>query len=105
MRESRFGFRYSWSDLQPIRALSIVAFAVQFVGVVLGYLFPRSPYWFESVWFGGAIATFPGFLLGLLVQYRYRPGSISANKLMVQRLGVVAGLFTLVALAMLGFGR
>jgi hypothetical protein len=59
------------------------------------------------MWFGGAIATFPAYLLGLFVQARHRPGSLAANRVMVRRLGLIAALLSLVALAMplLGFGR
>jgi hypothetical protein len=104
MRESRFGFQYSWADLQPVRALAVTVVAAQFAGAVAGFLFPRFAHWFESLWFGGALATFPAFLLGLVVQATVKPGSLSANVVMVRRLGLVAALLSGFAVAMPIFG-
>jgi hypothetical protein len=105
MRESPFGFEYSWSDLQPVRALATTVFAAQVVGAVLGLLFASHSSWFLKLWFGGALATFPSFLLGLLIQARIKPGSISENGVMVRRLGLIAFLLSIIAVFMpqLGF--
>ena len=100
MKESQFGFEYSWSDLKPIRALATVVFGAQMIGATLGLLFPRFPHWFESMWFGGALATFPAFIFGLLVQARWKPGSLSEHKVMVRRLGRIAALLSVFAIAM-----
>jgi hypothetical protein len=107
MKESQFGFEYSWSDLQPIRGLAVTVFAAQALGATIGLLVPRFPHWFESLWFGAAIATFPAFLLGALIQARIKPGSLAENRVMVCRLGLIAALLTVFAVAMpvLGFGE
>ena len=107
MKESQFGFEYTWSDLKPVRWLAVIVVAAQVVGLAVGLAFPRFPNWFQSMWFGGALATFPAFLMGLFVQARQQPGSISANAVMVRRLGLIAALLSVFALAMpvLGFGR
>lgn len=107
MKESQFGFEYSWSDLRPIRALAVVVFGAQIIGAALGLMLPRFPRWFESMWFGGALATFPAFLIGLLVQARLKPGSLSEHKVMVRRLGLIAAFLTVFAIAMplFGFGQ
>lgn len=107
MRETPFGFEYSWSDLRPVRVLAVTVFVAQAIGAGLGFTFQRFPDWFESVWFGAALATFPAFIVGLAAQARVRPGSIGENATMVRRLGLIALLLSTVAVAMavLGLGR
>lgn len=105
MRESQFGFEYTWADLQPIRLLVLVVLAVQLVCMLLGLAYSPRSAWFLRLWFGGAVATFPAFVVGLLLQAWLRPGSIGQNKIMVRRLGLIAAILSLVALFMpeLGF--
>lgn len=107
MKETPFGFEYSWSDLKPVRVLAVTVVAAELVGAALGFTFQRFPDWFESVWFGAAVATFPAFLVGLAAQARVRPGSIAQNATMVRRLGLITLLLSVVALAMpvLGMGK
>ena len=45
---------------------------------------------FKSLWRGGAIASFPGFFLGAIVQAVLRPGSIQQNGGMFGFLGFMA---------------
>jgi hypothetical protein len=107
MKESQFGFEYTWEDLQPVRALALIVFGVQIAGGLAGLAFPQFPRWFESMWFGAAIATFPAFLVGLVVQSKLSPGSISENRTMVRRLGLIALFLSAFAIAMpfFGFGK
>jgi hypothetical protein len=109
MKEAQFGFEYTWADLEPIRALTVVVLAGQVAGAATGLLVPQFADWFKNLWFGGAIATLPAFLIGLVVQSRWRPGSLSEHKLMVRRLGLVAAALTVFAIAMpvlqLKFGK
>lgn len=107
MKETPFGFEYSWSDLKPVRVLAVTVLVAQVAGAALGFTFQRFPDWFESVWFGAALATFPAFLVGLVAQAGVRPGSIAENATMVRRLGLIALFLTFFAIAMpvLGFGK
>jgi hypothetical protein len=107
MKESQFGFQYSWSDLQPVRALAVIVVGAQIAGALAGLAFPHFPRWFESLWFGAAIATFPAFLVGMAVQSRLRPGSLTENRTMVRRLGLISLFLSAFALAMplFGFGQ
>jgi energy-converting hydrogenase Eha subunit A len=100
MRESPLGFEYTWADLQPIRALAITVFASQLVGAALGLGFAPHEHWFHRLWFGGAVATFPSFLVGLFIQARLQTGSVGENRVMVRRLGLIAAVLSLVALFM-----
>ena len=106
MKESQFGFEYSWADLQPIRALFVTVLVAQIIGAAAGLFLSDSESWFLRLWFGGAVATFPAFVLGLVVQTRARPGSISENRVIVRRLGLIALLLSIAAplMAKLGFG-
>jgi hypothetical protein len=60
MKESPFGFEYSWEDLQPIRPLVVTSLVVQSLGAALGLWFALLPSQFMNIWTGGAWATFPG---------------------------------------------
>jgi hypothetical protein len=97
MRESQLGFQYSWADLQPVRALAITVLVAQLAGALLGFFFAAQSSWFMRLWLGGALATFPAFLVGLAIQSRIRPGSIGENRVLVRRLGLIAFLLSVVA--------
>jgi hypothetical protein len=100
MQESPFGFHYTWTDLQPVRALAITVLVAQVIGAVFGLIFGQQSTWGEQIWCGGAIATFPAFLVGLVIQSRLRPGSIGQNLVMVRRMGLIALLFSIIAVFM-----
>ncbi len=74
MKDSQFGFQYSTEDQQPIR-----------------------PLFTTNVIAGGFSASFPGFLVGLLVQRRLDPAALQDNRVMVRRMGLIALLFSLLA--------
>lgn len=105
MKESPFGFEYSWSDLQPVRALAITVFGAQLAGAALGLLLAWHSSWFLKLWFGAAVATFPAFLLGLVIQSQLKPGSIGENRTLVRRIGIIALVLSVAAVFMpqLGF--
>ena len=107
MQDNHFGFSYTWADLAPIRGLVALVVAVQVVGLGVGVVFPRFPSLLDSAWFGGAITTLPAFIVGLLLQLKLNPSSISENKRMIWHLGLVASALFVFALAMpaLGFGE
>jgi hypothetical protein len=94
MRESAFGFSYSWSDLQPVRALAVTVLIAQIVGGAVGFAMARYPDWFDNLWAGGAIATLPGYVVGAAIQHHLKPGSLGENWTMVRRMGLIALLFT-----------
>jgi len=100
MKESPFGFEYSWDDLQPVRPLFVTVLVIQVVGALIGLSIGYFPGWFENLWIGGAIATFPGFLVGMPIQTHLRPAAIAENRVMVRRMGLVALLLTLAGFTM-----
>ena len=107
MRETEFGFRYTWADLAPIRGLVAFVFVVQLVGFAVGVFVHRYPSTFDSGWHGAAIATFPSFIVGLLLQLKLNRPSVTENKRMVWHMGLVAAALFAFALAMplLGFNE
>lgn len=100
MQESQFGFEYTWADLQPIRPLVLVVLVAQLVCMVIALVYAPHVEWFHRLWFGGAVATFPAFVVGLFVQSWLRPGSIGPNIVMVRRLGLIAAALSLTAMFM-----
>jgi hypothetical protein len=90
MKEFQFGFEYSWSDLQPIRPLVVTMFAAQVLGALLGLWAAVYPSWFANVYGGGALITFPSFLLGLLVQSQVDRTRMREHPVMVRRVGLIA---------------
>jgi hypothetical protein len=88
-------FEYSWEDLQAIRPLMVTSLVVQLLGAALGLWLAALPSRFMNIWTGGALATFPGFLMGMAIQVYLRPGSIGENHVMVRRRGFIALLLSL----------
>lgn len=104
MKEHPLAFEYSWTDLRPIRPVVVWVLVFQVVGAVAGLVLRPMPDGFASAWYGGALATLPGFLVGVLTQWRGHPGTLSANSLMVWRMAFVAFALTASAAAARYFG-
>jgi hypothetical protein len=80
--------------------IRVTVLIAQGLGAVIGLAIGYFTAWFENLWMGGAIATFPGFLMGLPVQVRARAEAIDENRVMVRRMGLVALVLTLAGIAM-----
>lgn len=104
MKEWPLGFEYSWADLKPIRTCVTLVLLFQMAGAVACLFTRPMPDWFLNAWYGGALATLPGFLVGLVIQRREQPGSLSANALMVWRLAFIAFVLSASAFAARYFG-
>jgi hypothetical protein len=98
MNQSTFGFEYSWDDLEPVRPLAVTLVIVQLLGSLGGLLMAPHPSWFHNVWIGGALATFPGYLIGLAVLSQSRPGSLIQNRIMINHIGLVSAVLSALAL-------
>jgi hypothetical protein len=97
MSNPSFKMSSSWEDLRPIHPLFVTLVSFQVLGAIAGFLLQAGPSWFESAWLGGALATFPGFLAGIPVQARLRPGSLALHKSTVIFLGAMALVMSVVA--------
>jgi hypothetical protein len=91
---------FSLSRLWAVRWLTGTLFAVQVACGIVGLFV--APHWvpFQRFWLGGALATFPGFLLGLLLQFRINPSAIAEQRLTVWLLGVMTPFLTGYAIVM-----
>ena len=90
MKESPFGFSYNWADMQPVRPLIVTVLIFQIAGAIAGFVASVYPSWFANLWAGGALATLPGYLLGLLVQRQVNAQRIQEHIVMVRRLGLIS---------------
>lgn len=98
MNDNGAAFEFGWGQFQPLRALSLVIAAAQCVGAGVSLWAGHYPSWFENLWFGGALATFPGFLAGLAVQRHLKPNSVIVCRPLVRRMGMVSAVLSLAAL-------
>ena len=89
-----FKVSYSWSELAPVRPLCVTTLVAQLIGAGVGLSTFGTTHFFEALWLGGSLATFPGFLAGLVVQRILRPGSLARNRQMVLFMGTVAFFLT-----------
>ncbi len=101
MNESQFGFEYSWQDLRPVRPLFLTLLTAQFAGIALGLVAARHLPFADAAAAAGALASLPGYLLGLLVQLRAAPQRIGEHAVMVRRIGLVAAMLSAVGLYLL----
>jgi hypothetical protein len=100
MKDTKFGFEYALANLQPIRTLAVVALVFQIAGALFGLWRSHYTEWLSNLWAGGALASFPGFIVGLIAQKLKEPLSISQNKTMVRRMGLVDLVLSLSVLIM-----
>lgn len=98
MRESQWGFSYSFSDMWQVPILSSLVIAGELGGAAIGYFSLPSPEAFTRLWLGGVLALIPAFPLGLLLQWKLQPERLAAHAVMVRRLGLIAALLVAVAL-------
>lgn len=97
MRNSPIGFHYSWQDIKPVRPLFVTVLVAQAIGVFFAIANSIHTEWFDSLWAGAALATFPGYIIGLAVQSLIKASRLAENKVMVRRMGLVALVFTMAA--------
>lgn len=97
MKANGSGFDRDGGQFQPLRALSLVIAAAQCVGAGVSLWVGHYPSWFENLWFGGALVTFPGYLIGLAVQRHLNPNSLIVCRPLIRRMGLVSAVLTLAA--------
>ncbi|WP_162350663.1 hypothetical protein [Pseudoxanthomonas gei] len=98
MSDSGLKLSYSWEDLKPVRPLFVTVLVAQAIGAIASLSVQGLSDWYQTAWFGGALATFPGYLIGLFVQRHTRAGSITSNRSAVLFLGVISLILFIAAL-------
>jgi hypothetical protein len=98
MIEESSGLEFNRGEFRPLRALSLVIAAAQCVGAGMSLWVGHYPGWFENLWFGGALATFPGYLIGLAVQRQVSPNSLVVCRTLIKRMALVSIVLSLSAL-------
>ena len=101
--DSPMGFYYSWEALKPVRILATTVVGSQYLfGLIFGLYFDfvLDLNFVHGFMLGGSGLIFPMFLIGLILQSKYRPGSLGENATMVRRLGLIALLFNLIGIVM-----
>ena len=89
MTDPGFKLSYTWEDLRPVHPLFITVLIAEAIGAFSNLLLQGFGDWFATIWVGAALSTVPGFLAGLLVQSRLRPGSVGVNRSVVIYMAVV----------------
>jgi hypothetical protein len=93
--------QYTWEDTKPVRALYVTVLVAQCVGGAIGAWAAMFPSVFENIWAGIAMASLPGFLVGLAIQAYLQPGSIVENRGMVCVMGMLALVMTVAVFVVL----
>jgi hypothetical protein len=98
MNEKPPGSDFKRQDFLPLRALSYTIVVAQCCGASTALWVGHYPGWFENLWFGGALATLPGYFIGLAVQRSMSPNSLVVCRPLVRRMGMVSAILTLSSL-------
>ena len=62
-------FKKQWEFIRPIWKILVVILIVQIIGGAIGKASNIYSDLFMSIWIGGAVSSFPGFLLGFVWQF------------------------------------
>ncbi|MES9880129.1 MAG: hypothetical protein ABW185_04530 [Sedimenticola sp.] len=86
--------------IKPIWRILLAAFVVQLAGGIVGIVNSKYNLPFIDFWYGGAISTFPGFIIGALWHQLSSADEISDNKLAFLFIGAICLCLTVSALFM-----
>ena len=87
----------SYRALWSVRWLSGTLFTAQLLFSIVGLWLFTHPREVANLWMGGALATLPGYLVGLVIQFNADLTQLKQNKWTVVLLGVIS-------IAVFGFG-
>ncbi len=86
-------------DIKAVWRLLLLVVIAQLTGAAINLLISDCSVIFVALWYGGALATPIGFILGLAWQWSQNPSSIKDNAAFVGFLGALsAGLFLMALL-------
>jgi F0F1-type ATP synthase assembly protein I len=92
--------REQWELIKPIWRVLLLAFVVQLCGGIAGVLMMKFGHPFIDFWYGGAMATFPGFILGALWSHFADAQSLKSNIFAIAFVGAICISLTIAAFLM-----
>jgi len=87
-----------WDLVKPIWRVLLFTFIVQLIGGVISLLISPYGHPFLDFWYGGAILTFPGFLIGSIWHQYAAPSKLNNHKLAFCFIGLICFCLLLAAL-------
>ena len=84
-RSNALGFRTLWA----VRWLTGSLFGAQILFGLIGIFVFSEAVPFQRFWLGGALASFPGYVFGVVLQYRVAPAQMAEHKFTVWLTGLI----------------
>jgi len=78
-----------WELIKPIWRILVATILIQLVGGLTGLIFGKYGHPFIDFWFGGAVLTFPGFIVGSLWYKSVSTESIKDNLFAFSFIGLI----------------
>jgi len=98
--KTHYTLKEQWEFVKPIWRIMLAVLLVQLVAGLTSIVIGRYEHPFLDFWFGGAVSTFPGFILGLLWQTYSSKETIKNNLLAIGFIGSLCLIVTSAAFFM-----
>ena len=95
-----YSLREQWEWVKPIWRILLVVLIAQLFGGFVSIILAKYEHLFLDFWFGGAVSTLVGFVLGVLWQAYANRETIKDNFLVIAFIGVLSLALTLSAFFM-----
>ncbi len=89
-----------WNFIKPLWRILVAVFLAQLIGMAISMFVGKYGHPFVNLWFGGAVSSFLGFLVGLAWCRQISSKLISDNLLAVFFLGALSLIITVMAFIM-----
>jgi len=89
-----------WELIKPIWRILLATMIFQIIGGIVGLSYPLYGMLLIDLWFGSAVSTAPGFLIGVVWQSINSPKIIRQNLLIVAIMGIMCVVLTISAFFM-----
>lgn len=78
-----------WMLIKPIWRILLATAVIQIAGGIIGIISSKYGHPFVDFWYGGAISTFPGFVIGSIWHHYTSPEKLINNKLTFLFIGAI----------------
>ncbi len=79
-----------WQLIKPVWRVLVAVGVFQIIGGVIGLSTATYGFPFIDFWYGGAVATFPGFVFGVLWHMAKSEGTLQDYSLAIAFLGLIS---------------